>query len=333
MRTGQRKIPAAEAGDERNDKMIATLEKAPAGQAKLPEYLRTLTEGQRRLYRRIPETVDYVSHPCFTLPETEERLFGPGAPRIEVPAWTTFPQVHEEVITKRAAPARLRAKEEADLFLRYNYARCRLSELAKAQRKRRAAGRARQMVFWYQRAQAARSDLARANMPLVVSMAKRARIPSVEFADLVSEGNMALLRAVEKFDVSRGFKFSTYACRAILKSFNRLAGKTARYRRRFPMEFDPDLERSDYDVMKHDMQHQDALDSLGEVLSRNSANLTETERTVVMERFAIGSGKSRGRTLRQVGKMVGLTNERVRQIQKLAIAKLRVALDEKYLVA
>ena len=189
------------------------------------------------------------------------------------------------------------------------------------------------MVLWYQRVQGARSDLVRANMALVVSMAKRAKIPNVEFSELVSEGNMALLRAVEKFDVARGFKFSTYGCRAILKSFNRLAGKTGRYRRRFPTEFDPSLERSDYDVMKHEIQHEDALDSLGEILSQNRANLTETERTIVMERFAIGSGEKRGRTLSQVGKMVGLTNERVRQIQKLAIAKLRDTLDDKYLVA
>lgn len=313
--------------------MIATAEKRPVRAAKIPAYLSSLTLAERRLYSQIPDSVPYVAHPSFSSRDTEDALFGQGAAKIAVPQWTTFPEVPEEIAVKRSRNVRLSAKDEVVLFLRYNYARYRLSELVDAQQTRRAARRAKEMVFWYQRVQSARSDLVRANMALVVSMAKRAKIPNVEFAELVSEGNMALLRAVEKFDVSRGFKLSTYGCRAILKSFNRLASKTGRYRRRFPTEFDPSLERSDYDVMKHEIQHQDALDSLGEILSQNRANLTETERTIVMERFAIGSGKKRGCTLSQVGKMVRLTNERVRQIQKLAIAKLRDTLDEKYLVA
>ncbi|MEZ6241833.1 MAG: sigma factor [Phycisphaerales bacterium] len=77
-------------------------------------------------------------------------------------------------------------------------------------------------------------------------MAKRTRMSEVDFADLVSEGNMALLRAVDKFDAGRGFKFSTYACRAILKAFSRQGMKLSKYRQRFPTDFDPKLEESDY---------------------------------------------------------------------------------------
>ena len=169
-------------------------------------------------------------------------------------------------------------------------------------------------------------------MALVVAMAKRTRIPNVEFPELVSEGNMALLRSVDKFDVSRGFKFSTYACRAILKSFNRLATNTSRYHQHFPTEFDPELEQSDYDVEKHQMQRDDSVEALREILARNKAELSDVERTVVMERFAIGTG-GKGRTLSEVGRVVGLTNERVRQIQNSALAKIRAVLDEEFLVA
>ena len=161
-------------------------------------------------------------------------------------------------------------------------------------------------------------------------MAKRMRMPNVEFGELISEGNLALLRSVEKFDVSRGFKFSTYACRAILKSFNRLATKTGRYRSRFPTEYDPDLERSDYDDVKHDRQHEDAMDSLRDILFDNRAELSELEQTVVRERFALNPS-GRKRTLAEVGQMVGLTNERVRQLQNSALSKLRAALDKEYL--
>jgi len=273
---------------------------------------------------------DYVSHPSFNSSTAEQKLFGGQAEAIEVPHWTHFPEVPEDIQSMRTARTTLSPKDEAKLFLRYNYARYRLSRLAEAQQRRHSARRARQMRLWHKRAMRARSDLVRANMALVLAMAKRTRIPNVEFSELVSEGNMALLRSVEKFDVSRGFKFSTYACRAILKSFNRLATKTGRYRQHFPTEFDPEMERSDYDVMKHDIQREDSIDALREILANNRANLSETERVIVMERFALAS-RGKGMTLAEVGRMVGLTNERVRQIQNMALAKIKAVLDEQFL--
>ena len=80
------------------------------------------------------------------------------------------------------------------------------------------------------------------------------------------------------------------------------------------------------------MQSQDSVDALREILARNRANLSVVERTIVMERFAIGSD-GKGRTLTEVGKIVGLTNERVRQIQNLALGKIRTILDEEFLAA
>ena len=188
------------------------------------------------------------------------------------------------------------------------------------------------MVLWHERATKTRADLVRANMALVVAMAKKTGVTTVDFTDLVSEGSVALLRSVEKFDVSRGYKFSTYACRAILKGFSRLATKVGRYRQRFPTEFDPATERSDYDVNKHEIQRRNSVDAVREILASNRAHLTDVERTIVMERFAIGSA-GKGRTLTEVGKMVGLTNERVRQIQKVALEKIRAVLDEEFLAA
>ncbi len=297
-----------------------------------PAFLKQLSPRDRSVYRRVPDEVDYVPHEDFEDPSAEDRFFGEDAMDIEIPQWTHFPEGAEEIAVTGRKRATLRAKEEAELFLKYNYARYRLSTLLEAQSRRKSAGRARDIVTWYRRALRCRSDLVRANMALVLAMAKRTRIPNVEFTELVSEGNMALLRSVEKFDVSRGFKFSTYACRAILKSFNRLATKTGKYRSRFPTEYDPDLERSDYDVKKHEMQREDSVDALREILAQNRARLTDVERTIVIERFALAT-RGKGRTLAEVGKMVGLTNERVRQIQNLALGKIKAALDEEYLVA
>merc|ERR1711879_833309 len=100
--------------------------------------------------------------------------------------------------------------------------------------------------MWYRKSERIREQIAETNLALVLAMAKRTRMSEVDFSDLVSEGNMALLRAVDKFDVGRGFKFSTYACRAILKAFSRSGMKHTRYRQMFPADFDPKMERSDY---------------------------------------------------------------------------------------
>ncbi len=296
------------------------------------EVLEFLSESEGRTYQRIPDFVDYVANEGFEDDLAEESFFGRTASQIDVPKWSHFPEVPEEIPQRVAGQARLTMEEEQALFLRYNYAKYRLGGLLEMQRQRPTLSRARQMIMWYDRAMKCRSDIVGANMALVLAMARRTRIPNVEFTDMVSEGNMALLRAVEKFDASRGFKFSTYACRAILKSFNRLATNTTRYRQRFPTEYDPEMDRSDYDVKKHEMQVEDSVDALRDIITRNLARLSDVERKIIMERFAIGSAGKK-RTLVEVGRMVGLTNERVRQIQNLALAKLREKLDEKYLVA
>jgi len=290
-----------------------------------------LSPEQRSVYARIPTSIDHVPHESFEHPDTEADLFGADAPQISIPPWAQFPQVPTEMAAPRQVRPTLTRQQEASLFLRFNYARYRLGVLAGKQLKRFSLRRSREMVEWYTRVQETRGGLADANMALVMAMAKRTRIPHVEFAELISEGNVALLRAIEKFNVSLGFKFSTYACRAILKAFNRLAVKTGRYISRFPTEFEPDLERSDYDVLKHEMRQADAVDDLKEVLATNRANLSKIERIVITERFALAS-RDRNKTLSEVGRQVGLTNERVRQIQKKALAKLKSALNKEYLV-
>lgn len=289
-----------------------------------------LSESERRTYARIPAKVDYVPSDMFSRRGVEKEFFGENADGIEIPVWTAFPEVVEDVTpTRTGRRSRLSAKEEVSLFLRYNYTCYRLAGLVAKQLERATLGRAKQMIVWYERAMETRADLVRANLALVLAMAKRTRIPNVDFSEVVSEGNMALLRAVEKFDAERGFKFSTYACRAILKSFNRMATKTGQYHQRFPAEYDPAMEKSDYDTKRHEFQQADTIETVRDVLMLNRAKLTDVERTVVMERFAMNPAERR-MTLAEVGKMVGLTNERVRQIQGCALSKLRRAMSEDF---
>ncbi len=293
------------------------------------DFLKFLSAQERKLYKRIPEEMDYVSHPSFTSADIEERLFGEDL-KITIPRWTCPAEVSGEIPPRTTKPTVLSCDDEKTLFLRYNYARYRLNKLIEIQNRKCTPGRAQQMVHWFGRALKARADLVEANMPLVLTMAKYTNVTNVEFSELVSEGNMALLRSVDKFDASRGYKFSTYACRSILKSFSRQATKTSRYRRLFPVEFNPAWQRSDHNDRKHQVQWEDSIAALHEILANNRAELTDVEQIVVSDRFAIRSRRG-PRCLTEVAEKLGLSKERVRQIQKTAVKKIRSALEEQVL--
>ncbi|MBL7133187.1 MAG: sigma-70 family RNA polymerase sigma factor [Phycisphaerae bacterium] len=298
-----------------------------SGSLKVPRGLRVEALAT---YLRIPPGIQCVEDPSFEDPDTAERLFGPEAEQVYVPAWCCPPEVPEDRPPSRARPIKLTARQEAVLFLRYNYARLRLQRLIVEQRRRCCLSRAVAMVMWYQRVLRSRGELVRANMALVLAMAKRANIPSVDFLELASEGNMALLRSIEKFDVARGFKFSTYACRAILKAFNRLASRHGRYRQRFPVEFDADMQKPDLMANKHQQQWDESVQELRQILSCNLAAMTDLERRIVMFRFGLASKNDR-MTLSDIGKKVGFSNERVRQILNSSLQKLRESLHRRFL--
>lgn len=174
-----------------------------------------------------------------------------------------------------------------------------------------------------------RANLVKGNLALVYAMARRMHLNGVEFTEMISEGNMALLRSVEKFNVSRGCRFSTYACRSILKSFSRLAKKVNRRHKNIPTQSTSMIDYHEITMDLHQQRWNDSLDTLREIIQKNQAKLSEVEKTIVQERFSLQRG-GKGRTLTEIASMVGLTNERVRQLQINALGKIRNTM-EKYL--
>ncbi len=228
----------------------------------------------------------------------------------------------------------LNNEQEQELFIKYNYARYMIYKLVKYNKNKRVTiSFIRELLLWLRRVLKIRSQIANANIPLVLAMAKRSRVNGVEFSELISEGNLALLRSIDKFDCSRGYKFSTYACRSILKSFARTAMKAARYRGRFPVEFDADLERGDFISQKREDTRGYYVDRLREMLNSDLPGLSEVEKDVVSARFALGQSDRENKplTLEQVGEIIGVTKERVRQIQNKALKKLKIAMEEQVL--
>lgn len=302
--------------------------------------LRALSvEDEVLLNRLLSEPFYFVDHPEFHDAGVEEALFG-GAAKLCNNSATRFVDHADEVSDAVRAGERvptLTHAQEQHLFKRYNLARLKVALLLeKSAGKRLTATAMRHLLAWGHRALTARSIIVRLNLPLVLAMAKRTRLGNIDFNEMISEGNMALLRSVEKFDCSRGFKFSTYSCRAILKSFSRVAMRASRYRGTFPTEFDPAMERSDYVDRRRDSVEHDCVDELKDIFVRNLAGLSDVEATVIRERFALAPDRgesARPKTLEQVGTIIGVTKERVRQIQNNALKKMRTALEERYLAA
>ncbi len=288
-----------------------------------------LDQGQARLYEKIPTSISYVSHPSFSFGYTEEELFGSHAEIVETPGWVLPQVIEDEGVAVGTKKKPLSRDAESALFLRYNYARYRLNQLIEVQRKHFSPSRAKQMLAWYGRILKLRAGLVDANLALVLAMAKRTKIAGVEFVELVSEGNLTLLRAIEKFDVSRGFKFSTYACRAILKGFNRMFAIVGRHYQRFPSGLDTkQIERNVDGDFPREWWLEDALEELGNILGENNSVLSEIEMRIVIARFGIGT-QEKGKTIRQVVDMVGLSRERIRTIQIEAVGKIRLALKSR----
>ena len=288
---------------------------------------------------------EYVKNATFSRPNAQKRLFD-DAPPIASPDTSWYHPVMENYSSEnrwsgnQVSTVLLTAAEERVLFYQYNYCRykvCKLKEsIGNPDEKAVKADTALEILHWHGKAELLRVQIAQTNLALVLAMAKRTRMTDVDFADLVAEGNMALLRAIDKFDASRGFKFSTYACRAILKAFSRAGVKLSKYRSMFPTDFDPKLERSDYLETKRAEHEGACADEIKQILHDNRADLTDIEQSVIKHRFAVdrqGSRPTEGPTLtlEQVGRIIGVTKERVRQIQNKALEKIRHSLEADYL--
>jgi RNA polymerase sigma factor (sigma-70 family) len=282
----------------------------------------------------LAEPFDYMHHEDFERPDAEARIYR-DAPAVRRPDVRWYRPLMDDLGTKRdAAPRRqdnvvLTAAQERVLFMQYNYARFRVRTMQDALAGRAPSPeKAREMLRWYRLAGRYREQIAETNLALVLAMAKRVRMAESDFGELISEGNMALMRSVDKFDCARGFKFSTYACRAILKAFSRHGIKVAKYRQRFSAEFDPSLEKGNHAEIRREQAQRESAAEVRFIVESNRAELNDIERAVIVHRFGLDAPPDRRQlTLEQVGEVIGVTKERVRQIQNRALEKIRLAIE------
>ncbi|MCO6436862.1 MAG: sigma-70 family RNA polymerase sigma factor [Phycisphaerae bacterium] len=245
-----------------------------------------------------------------------------------VPAYPEHPELHsrrlrrawlEEAEVLMRSGCELDARGEAVLFKAMHGC---AFEAAAAQRR----GRAVDLQHALERHQRIQEFLVDRNIGLVYEMRRRAHVVNVDSDDLNSEGFWTLVQSVLHFDPWRGYKFSTYACTSILRSYLLLAKKTRRRMGRFDLlkeEVDP---RSMVAMLQSDLDTQEMVARLRKVLRENTARLTATERFVI-ERRMLHAPTEKAETLESIGEKFNLSKERVRQIQLLAIGKLRASME------
>ncbi len=285
---------------------------------------------RQRVERLLTESYAFMDSPVFKQRGIEKELFDfEIEPALPATSWYQPTAQDLEDFKPSNSPQLMSTKEERVMFLRFNFCKRKLTDLQKKiQRGELTFELAESFMHWHRRFEHFREYLVRTNLALVLAMAKRTRLGHVDFAEVVSEGNMALLRAVDKFSIDRGFKFSTYACRAILKAFSRTALKASRHRTRFPVEFEPDLEKSDWSDRRRETIEEDCVDELKTIVDRNLADLSAVEQTVIRRRFNWQEQQELPLTLEEVGKIIGVTKERVRQIQNKALVKIKQVMEE-----
>ena len=312
-----------------------------SGKSRVTARSSKLSESDQRLLNQIMGSEqDFIDSPAFYEDDAEKNIYD-EAPEIPKPDTSWYHPVMDDLsgrtrTIKTAQQVILTGAQEKVLFHQFNYSRYRVWKLQQdvwaSPSKKPDLETAREVIRWFRKSDLVREQIANTNLALVLAMAKRTRMSEVDFADLVSEGNMALLRAVDKFDAGRGYKFSTYACRAILKAFSRQGMKLSKYRQRFPTDFDPKLEKSNYLETKRSVFEKDAAEEVKRIVLSNRADLTDVERTVIEHRFGLESGElDKPMTLEQVGQIIGVTKERVRQIQNKAMEKIRLELEANFL--
>jgi len=168
--------------------------------------------------------------------------------------------------------------------------------------------------------------LVRANLGLVYDMKRRTARADLDEADVISDGCLALLRTARGFNPWMGFRFSTYACRSIIRAFHVLAKRKTQEARLMNKKIEQEQALFASEAEPPKESNDAALDRLGVILAENRAELSTAERLVITQRILRVAGR-RPATLGAVGKMLNLSRERIRQIQLTALEKLRAALQ------
>lgn len=168
---------------------------------------------------------------------------------------------------------------------------------------------------------AIREHLIKANMRLVMSIAKKFVTPQRSFDEMLSDGIMVLMQAVEKFDYDRGFRFSTYAYRSIARDAYRTVTQAQQEATRFSLTGEDWAFEQETDSASSSIT--DGIWSrLRDLASTFLKRLDRREQFIIRGRYALGAHR-KTRTFQCLADKLGISKERVRQLERRAVEKLQ----------
>jgi RNA polymerase primary sigma factor len=276
-----------------------------------------------RAHRMLETKLDFIPHATFDDPAAEAEIMAPMPPPAtgKAPRRPKAPKGLPPYLASLYEVPLLDRDQELHLFRQMNFLKAQAHKLReKVDPTRARTSELDRIEQLQEEALAVKNQVIRANLRLVVSIAKRHVGPLNNFFELVSDGNMSLIRAVEKFDYSRGNKFSTYASWAIMKNFARTIPEENYRRDRFVTGHEEMFEAA-ADNRTDEHEYESSLRRMQEAIKGMLDRLDERERLIITSRFGLGGTAER--TLEQLGKELGITKERVRQIESRGVDKLR----------
>jgi RNA polymerase sigma factor (sigma-70 family) len=283
---------------------------------------RVVNEVRAKELVRTP--VDYIYNAEFDDDAREEAMLG------EMPGEAEFEAKRAAKSPPKDVPAHmahlyewplLTKEQEQHLFRKMNFLKHKLHKLQEAIDPAKAkVGDLLAMDELKDGVRACRDRLINCNQRLVYAQAKQKLALGENIDDLVSDGNLSLMRAVEKFDYGRGNKFSTYATWAIMKNFARSIPDAKTHKQRYMTGHD-DLFEAKADVRTDEQEVLAQADAARARVNRLLDHLDARTREVI--RMRTGLDGSEEMTLEQIGQHFGITKERVRQINVRGMKMLR----------
>jgi RNA polymerase primary sigma factor len=277
-----------------------------------------------RAERLIREPVDYIYNPEFDDASKHAEILGPMPHEEDFFAKIRSMKAPKDVEAHMAylyGKPLLSREQEAHLFRKMNFLKHQLHQLQERVDPARARVQdLREVESLHDRVRVVRDLLIECNQRLVHSLATKHLQPGQNLDELKSDANLSLMRAVEKFDYGRGFKFSTYATWAVMKNFARSIPDENTRKQRYMTGHD-DMFDGKADVRTDEQEVVATADAARSKVNRLLEYLDPRTREVIRMRTGLDGHEEM--TLEQIGQHFGITKERVRQINVRGMKQLR----------